>query len=106
MRALILLCALVSVGVSAKVYPTYPVDASRLRVEGQTTVSINCDAKTVGVIADSSDARYFSKQVRKQVHQICYGHSGVKDITYVFKMNTRIGSHDMLITPAGRVYEN
>lgn len=86
----------------AEVVPSYPVDASRMSLEGSVAVSIDCSTLTVDVIRESNNAGYFSKQVKKQVANICYGEKGTLDRVYVFKMNKRVGAHDMMVNNTGR----
>nr|DAZ70761.1 MAG TPA: hypothetical protein [Caudoviricetes sp.] len=88
--------------VQAEVVPSYPVDASRMSLEGSVAVSIDCSTLTVDVIRESNNAGYFSKQVKKQVANICYGEKGTLDRVYVFKMNKRVGAHDMMVNNTGR----
>lgn len=88
--------------VQAEVVPSYPVDASRMSLEGSVAVSIDCSTRKVDVIRESTDAAYFSKQVKKQVANICYGQEGTLDRVYVFKMNKRVGAHDMMVNNTGR----
>lgn len=88
--------------VQAEVVPSYPVDASRMSLEGSVAVSIDCSTLTVDVIRESNNAGYFSKQVKKQVANICYGQEGTLDRVYVFKMNKRVGAHDMMVNNTGR----
>lgn len=90
------------VGNAAAVRIDYPVDASRLRIEGSTTVQINCDLKKVIVLKDTSDVRFFSKQIKKQVWEICYGQKGPLHMTYTFKMSQQVGAHDMLSNNSDR----
>lgn len=86
----------------AEVVPSYPVDASRMSLEGSVAVSIDCSTRTVDVIRESTGAAYFSKQVKKQVANICYGQEGTLDRVYIFKMNKRVGAHDMMVNNTGR----
>lgn len=86
----------------AEVVPSYPVDASRMSLEGSVAVSIDCDAKKVDVLRESTTAAYFSKQVKKQVWNICYGQSGTLDRVYTFVMNKAVGAHDMLVNNSDR----
>lgn len=88
--------------VQAEVVPSYPVDASRMSLEGSVAVSIDCSTRKVDVIRESTDAAYFSNQVKKQVANICYGQEGTLDRVYVFKMNKRVGAHDMMVNNTGR----
>lgn len=88
--------------VQAEVVPSYPVDASRMSLEGSVAVSIDCSTRKVDVIRESTSAAYFSKQVKKQVANICYGQEGMLDRVYVFKMNKRVGAHDMMVNNTGR----
>ncbi|QHJ80209.1 MAG: hypothetical protein [Bacteriophage sp.] len=86
----------------AEVAPSYPVDASRLSLEGYVAVSIDCDAKKVDVVRESTSAAYFSRQVKKQVLNICYGQTGTLDRVYTFVMNKTVGAHDMLVNNSNR----
>lgn len=86
----------------AEVIPSYPVDASRISFEGSVAVSIDCDAKKVDVLRESTTAAYFSKQVKKQVWSICYGQSGTLDRVYTFVMNKKVGAHDMVVNNSDR----
>lgn len=86
----------------AEVVPSYPVDASRMSLEGSVAVSIDCDAKKVDVLRESTTAAYFSKQVKKQVWNICYGQSGTLDRVYTFVMNKQVGAHDMAVNNSDR----
>lgn len=88
--------------VQAEVVPSYPVDASRMSLEGSVAVSIDCQSNKVDVIRESTSAKYFSKQVKKQVRNICYGQIGTLDRVYVFKMNKVVGAHDMMVNDPGR----
>lgn len=88
--------------VQAEVVPSYPVDASRMSLEGSVAVSIDCSTRKVDVIRESTKSGYFSKQVKKQVANICYGQEGTLDRVYVFKMNKRVGAHDMMVNNTGR----
>lgn len=87
---------------SAEVLPDYPVNASRLSLNGSVAVSIDCDSRKVEVVRESTKAAYFSSQVKKQVANICYGKTGTLDRVYVFKMDKRVGSYDMLVNNADR----
>lgn len=86
--------------VGAETLPRYPVNASRMSLEGFTNVKIDCATKKVEVVAESN--KYFATQVRRDVWQICYGQSAVIARNYVFKMSNKLGAHDVLVTQPGR----
>lgn len=97
--ALILLAA--SCAASAETLPQYPNQAIRLSMQGYTSVSINCDTNSVTVKSESTSAAYFSRQVKKDVHSICYGESGVLNRKYIFEMDRNNGRHNMLAVRPG-----
>lgn len=88
--------------VNAESLPSYPVQAVRMSLEGSVAVSIDCATKNVEVIRESTTGKYFSRQVKKQVANICHGESGTLDRVYVFKMNQQVGAHDMLVNNTNR----
>lgn len=100
--AAILGCSYVGSVGAAEVVPSYPIGAARMSLEGQTTVLINCDTKKVTVLSESTTGGYFSRQVKKQVHNICYRRTGTMERTYIFKMSNRMGAHNVIATQPNR----
>lgn len=86
----------------AEALPTYPVDASRLSLEGAVTVSIDCDSKKVDVIDETTTAAFFSRQVKSQVWNICYGVKGTIARNYTFTMNNQVAAHNMVSNNSDR----
>ncbi|AWD92253.1 hypothetical protein HOT14_gp53 [Escherichia phage vB_EcoS_IME347] len=77
----------------------YPVDASRLSLNGSTHATINCAEKTVTI--NQSDNVIFDKHLRKNVHVMCYKDSGVYNTVFHWNKG-KMGYDDLIATQTSR----
>lgn len=78
----------------------YPVDAARLSLSGSVVAMVDCDNKTADIISDTSGG-VFSRHVKKRIHNICYGKTGVSKVEYDFNA-PRTAKNDMIATQPAR----
>jgi hypothetical protein len=79
----------------------YPVDAARLSLGGNIHVKINCAAREITVISDSSNG-IFSRHINKRLNNICYKKTDIIDVVYIFD-SVKGARQNMLATQYPRV---
>lgn len=77
----------------------YPVDASRISLNGVTNATINCAEKKVTI--NQSDNVIFDKHLRKNVHVMCYKDSGVYNTVFHWNKG-KMGHEDLIATQTAR----
>lgn len=77
----------------------YPVDASRMSLNGSVEFTVNCATKEIDFTKSSS--YIFDKHIKRNVHVMCYKDKDTHNIAMNFE-NGKLGRNDMIASQTSR----